>query len=593
MNKLIVKLSVRYLSYLLLGTLSCNSAVGALWDIDNKPSDLVDIRNSSQDKVNTYVANNNSVQQLFFVIGGALNKPFIVSMEAAKKRISGNFDLSKPKELLNTLASRTGLIWYDDGSSVYVYDASEIKSSIVRLSYAPFDRLVAFIKSSGLYDDRFPVRSDGRSGSFYVSGPPVYVELIAAAAKYIDATYARPGTGENTIRVIKLKNTFVNDRTFTQRDSPITVPGVATVLNQLLNNAGDNRGGRSAPAGANITVDNDTRSALEAASSTQKGNFPPLPSFNSASVAKRDYESDTLGQSSINIVGYSDTNSLLIQGSERQVRFVEDLVNAIDIPKQQIQLSLWIIDISKDDINELGIRWQGAGQLGNTGVTFNTSSLTPENSIHFLASVSALASKGNAQVVSRPEILTQENVPALFDNNSSFYAKLVGERNSSLEKITYGTMISVLPRLAHRQQEIEMMLNIHDGGLPLNADGNTQNVDSLPVVNNTQISTEARVPVGYSLLVGGYSRVQDDYHNLGIPLLRDIPVLGKLFDYSYTSHNKVVRLFLIQPRLLASGETWQGRGEEENNPVLGRTWVGNEVTLKSTVSMLRETMKNN
>lgn len=594
MNKMVGKLPVRYLPYLLLGVLSCNSAVGALLDTQNTSNGSVNIRNSSRDDENTYVADNNSVQQLFFVIGGALNKPFIVSTEAAKKRVSGNFDLSKPKELLDTLASRTGLIWYDDGSSVYVYDASEIKSSIVRLSYAPFERLVAYIKSSGLYDARFPLRSDGRSGSFYVSGPPVYVELITAAAKYIDTTYARPGTGENTIRVIKLKNTFVNDRTFTQRDSPITVPGVATVLNQLLNSSGDNRGGRSAPAGANITVDNDTRGALEAASATQKGNFPPLPSFNSAPAVKRQFESETPGQSSsINIVGYSDTNSLLVQGSERQVGYVEDLVNAIDVPKQQIQLSLWIIDISKDDINELGIRWQGAAKLGNSGVTFNTSSLTPENSFHFLADVSALAQKGNAQVVSRPEILTQENVPALFDNNSSFYAKLVGERNSSLQKITYGTMISVLPRLAQRQQEIEMILNIQDGGLPLNSEGKTANVDSLPMVNNTQISTEARVPVGYSLLVGGYSRDQDEYHSLGVPLLRDIPVLGKLFDYSYTSHKKMVRLFLIQPGLLASGDTWQGRRPEDNNPVLGRTWVGNEITLKSTVSMLRETMKNN
>jgi type III secretion protein C len=540
---------------------------------------------------NIYVASNNSVQQLFFVIGGALHKPFIVSVEAAKKRVSGNFDLNNPKSVLDTVAARTGLIWYDDGSSVYVYDTSELQSSVVRLSFAPFDRLVAYLQSSGLYDSRFPLRSDGRSGSFYVSGPPVYVELVSAAAKYIDATYARPGTGESTIRVIKLKNTFVNDRNYTQRDVPITVPGVATVLNQLLNNASSRGGGRSAPAGANITVDNDTRSALEAASAAQKGNFPPLPSFNAAPSARRSADQELPAQQSINIVGYSDTNSLLVQGSERQVSFVEDLVSAIDIPKQQIQLSLWIIDISKDDINELGIRWQGAAKMGNTGVTFNTSALTPENSIHFLADVSALAQKGNAQVVSRPEILTQENVPALFDNNSSFYAKLIGERNSSLEKITYGTMISVLPRLAQRQQEIEMILNIQDGGLPLSADGTTENVDNLPTVNNTQISTEARVPVGYSLLVGGYSRNQDEHHSVGIPLLRDIPFIGGLFDYSYTSHKKMVRLFLIQPGLLRNGETWQGR--TEINPVLGRTWVGNEVTLKSTVSMLRETMKNN
>lgn len=591
MNKMVAKALGRHLPYLLLGALSCNPAAAALLDTQVAQDGATNSLNNALDGENTYVASNNSVQQLFFVIGGALHKPFIVSTEAAKKRVSGNFDLSKPKELLNTLASRTGLIWYDDGSSVYVYDASEIQSSVVSLSYAPFDRLVAYLNSSGLYDARFPLRSDGHSGSFYVSGPPVYVELITAAAKYIDETYARPGTGETTIRVIKLKNTFVNDRSFTQRDMPITVPGVATVLNQLLNNTGKSQSGRSTPGEAKITIDSDTRGALEAASATQKGNFPPLPSFNSAPAVSRQHEPDPLGESSINIVGYSDTNSLLIQGSERQVSFVEDLVNAIDIPKQQIQLSLWIIDISKDDINELGVRWQAAAKLGNSGVTFNTSSLTPENSLHFLADVSALAQKGNAEIVSRPEILTQENVPALFDYNSSFYAKLVGERNSSLEKITYGTMISVLPRLAQRQQEIEMILNIQDGGLPLNADGKTDDVDNLPMVNNTQISTEARVPVGYSLLVGGYSRNQDEHHDVGIPGLRDIPLLGKLFDYSYTSHKKMVRLFLIQPGLLTNGETWKGR--EENNPLLGRTWVGNEVTLKSTVSMLREMMKNN
>lgn len=590
MNKLATKKVGSGLIALLIGMSLCSQSTAALLDKKDTRNQFSDAYTEGQHNDNIYVANNNSIQQLFYVLGGAINKPVIVSTEAAKKRVSGNFDLSNPKTVLTTLAARTGLIWYDDGSSIYIYDNSEIQSSVVRLSYAPFDRLLTYLQSSGLYDTRFPLRSNGQGGSFYVSGPPVYVELISAAAKYIDATYARPGTGETTIRVIRLKNTFVNDRTYTQRDTPITIPGVASVLNELLNNRTDGTGKKAAAAGAQITIDNDTQHAMEIAAASQTGNFPPLPGFGTrtASPARAQIPTVAEAQNNINIVAYSDTNSLLVQGSERQVSYVEDLVNAIDIPKQQIQLSLWIIDISKDDINELGVRWQGAAQIGGTGVTFNTSSLTPANSVHFLADVSALAQKGNAQVVSRPEILTQENVPALFDNNSSFYAKLIGERTSSLEKITYGTMISVLPRLAQRQQEIEMILNIQDGGLPLSADGTTEDIDNLPVVNNTQISTEARVPVGYSLLVGGYSRNQDEHHKLGIPGLRQIPYLGKMFDYSYTSHKKMVRLFLIQPRLLKNGESWDGR--DDTNPVLGRNWVGNETTLQSTVSMLRETM---
>lgn len=565
-----------------------SSSAGMLGDngVQSNASQRTD-KNSNDD--NIYVASNNGVQQLFYVLGGAINKPIIVSGEAAKKRVSGNFDLTKPRELLSTLASRIGLIWYDDGSSIYIYDVSEMKSSMGSLAYAPFDRLLAYLKSSGLYDLRFPLRSDGRESSFYVSGPPVYVELVSAAAKYIDASYARPGTGESTIRVIKLKNSFVNDRTYSLRDTPVTIPGVATVLNQLLNNNQANQG--RGIADARITVDNDTRQALETVSAKQEGNFRPLPGLAASSQATvgQHYDSAATVQNSVNIVAYSDTNSLLVQGSARQVSFVEDLVSAIDIPKRQIQLSLWIIDVSKDDINELGVRWQGSAKVGNTGITFNTSSLTQANSIHFLADISALAQKGNAQVVSRPEILTQENVPALFDNNSSFYAKMIGERTSSLEKITYGTMISVLPRLDQYQREIEMILNIQDGGLPLNSKGTTESVDSLPMVSNTQISTEARVPVGYSLLVGGYSRDQDEQRNIGIPLLCDIPYLGKLFDYSYVSHKKMVRLFLIQPRLMVNGETWTGY--DANSPLLGRTLEGDEVTLKSTVHMLRETMK--
>lgn len=544
----------------------------------------------SADNTTTYVANNNSIQQLFYVLGGVLKKPVIVSAEAAKKRISGNFDLTNPRQLLNVLSTRIALIWYDDGSSIYVYDVNEMQSRVIKLAYASFNRLEAYLQSTGLYDDRFPPRSHSGSGSFYLSGPPVYVELVAAAAKYIDSSYSQPGAGENVVKVIKLKNTFVNDRAFSLRDTPITIPGVATVLNQLLNN-------RKGHNSANIMLSGDPDAIKNGISYAQGGgyvrrmrNILPSSGDNYRSRPSQD-EGFSGGESStINIVAYTDTNSLLIHGSEKQVAFVDDLIRAIDIAKQQIQLSLWIIDISKNDVENLGVAWQGQASIGNVGINFNgaTSALNPTSSMNFLTKVSALVDKGNAQVVSRPELLTQENVPALFDNNSSFYTRLLGERYSSLEKVTFGTMISVIPRIGKQSHEIEMILNIQDGKIP-QINGVQESIDMLPIVNNTQISTTARVPMGYSLLIGGYSREQDATSRKGIPLLKDIPVLGKLFDYTYTSHRNMVRLFLIQPRLLAYGETWQGRWE--NNPVLGRNLAGEDTaTLQSTVTMLRQFM---
>lgn len=580
-----------YLLGVVIGISMVFPVSGALPIESMTPHDAINSRDAfSADNTTTYVANNNSVQQLFYVLGGVLKKPVIVSAEAAKKRISGNFDLTNPRQLLNVLSTRIALIWYDDGSSIYVYDVNEMQSRVIKLAYASFNRLEAYLQSTGLYDDRFPPRSHSGSGSFYLSGPPVYIELVAAAAKYIDSTYSQPGAGENVVKVIKLKNTFVNDRAFSLRDTPITIPGVATVLNQLLNNRKGHNSANIMLSGEPDAIENGISYAQDGRYVRRMRNILPSSGDNYRSRPSQD-EGFSGGESSnINIVAYTDTNSLLIQGSEKQVAFVDDLIRAIDIAKQQIQLSLWIIDISKNDVENLGVAWQGQASIGNVGINFNgaTSALNPTSSMNFLTKVSALVDKGNAQVVSRPELLTQENVPALFDNNSSFYTRLLGERYSSLEKVTFGTMISVIPRIGKQSQEIEMILNIQDGKIP-QINGVQESIDRLPIVNNTQISTTARVPMGYSLLIGGYSREQDETSRTGIPLLKDIPVLGKLFDYTYTSHRNMVRLFLIQPRLLAYGETWQGRWE--NNPVLGRSLAGEDTaTLQSTVTMLRQFM---
>lgn len=47
---------------------------------------------------------------------------------------------------------------------------------------------------------------------------------------------------------------------------------------------------------------------------------------------------------------------------------MDDLIRAMDIVKQQIQLSLWIIDILKNDVEALGVFWQGQANIGDVGI---------------------------------------------------------------------------------------------------------------------------------------------------------------------------------------------------------------------------------
>jgi type III secretion protein C len=158
----------------------------------------------------------------------------------------------------------------------------------------------------------------------------------------------------------------------------------------------------------------------------------------------------------------------------------------------------------------------------------------------------ALERTNRANVVSRPVILTQENVPAIFDNNRTFYAPLVGERSVDLQHVTYGTLVSVLPRFA-QADEVEMSLNIEDGNEVENP-GQGERPNSLPTVGRTRISTVARVPQGKSLLVGGFTR-DDHSEQIGrIPVLGSIPWIGRLFSYRQNRSANTVRVFLIQPK---------------------------------------------
>ncbi|PYY69642.1 EscC/YscC/HrcC family type III secretion system outer membrane ring protein [Pseudomonas jessenii] len=483
-----------------------------------------------------YVAREQSVRTFFSELSGPLGKPVIISKAASAKRISGSFDLRSPQRTFERVSAQMGLIWYSDGQAIYLYDAAEVKSAMLSLQTLTVARLQAFLERSGLLDSRYPLRHDGLR-TFHVSGPPMYVDLVVQAAGLMDNQRSELLLGRQQIGVIQVRNTFVSDRKYELRDDKVTIPGLATVIEDLLR--GEKREVEPTVAQAPTQRAQGAMPAfpLEGLASTSPDQDPTAPRI----IARE------MAAGNIRVVAYPDTNSLLVKGLPEQVRFIENLVSALDTPKRHVELSLWIIDLHKDELNQLGINWQGALKSSGTfTVSLNAGSATTLDGVSFVAQVMALERTNRANVVSRPVILTQENVPAIFDNNRTFYAPLVGERSVDLQHVTYGTLVSVLPRFA-QSDEIEMSLNIEDGNEVENLDRDKQ-PGSLPTVGRTRISTVARVPQGKSLLVGGFTR-DDHSEQVGrIPLLGSIPWIGRLFSYRQNRSANTVRVFLIQPK---------------------------------------------
>lgn len=487
-----------------------------------------------QNDIAKYVAQSDTVGSFFERFSALLNYPIVVSKQAAKKRISGEFDLSNPEEMLEKLTLLVGLIWYKDGNALYIYDSGELISKVILLENISLNYLIQYLKDANLYDHRYPIRGNISDKTFYISGPPALVELVANTATLLDKQVSSIGTDKVNFGVIKLKNTFVSDRTYNMRGEDIVIPGVATVVERLLNNG---------KALSNRQAQND-----------------PMPPFNitqKVSEDSNDFSFSSVTNSSIledvSLIAYPETNSILVKGNDQQIQIIRDIITQLDVAKRHIELSLWIIDIDKSELNNLGVNWQGTASFGDSfGASFNMSSSASISTLDgnkFIASVMALNQKKKANVVSRPVILTQENIPAIFDNNRAFYVSLVGERNSSLEHVTYGTLINVIPRFSSRGQ-IEMSLTIEDGtgNSQSNYNYNNENTSVLPEVGRTKISTIARVPQGKSLLIGGYTHETNSNEIISIPFLSSIPVIGNVFKYKTSNISNIVRVFLIQPR---------------------------------------------
>lgn len=496
-----------------------------------------------------YNAKKENIRSFFDAVSSRLNKPIIVSQRAALKQISGEFDLSNPQILLERVATQLSLTWYHDGQTIYIYDNGETKSAVLSLRYVSLDAFNSFLRKAGLYDKRFPLRGD--HGTYYLSGPPIFVDLLINTAKFIDQDKKKPSEDDSydgqKVVVIRLNNTFVGDRNYVMRDRTVTIPGMATVLGNLL------KSDKRIPEVAMAKLNDENMPAplpdfQEETSATNKAMTLPFKKPPALPDALRRREVAKAPIENIMILSYPNTNSLVIKGTQKQIRLVQDIVTALDVEKRHVELSLWIIDLQKDDLTQLGINWQGGVTVGNKfGVSFNTGSFSTLDGSRFLASVMALNGKKRAQVISRPILLTQENVPALFDNNRTFYAKLIGERSTQLEHVTYGTLVNVLPRFTGDDQ-IEMVLDIEDGAALVDTDGATSTTDALPQIGRTHISTVARVPKEKSLLIGGYINDQNSNSLRKIPLLGDIPWVGGLFRYRQENTNNLVRVFLIQPR---------------------------------------------
>lgn len=509
------------------------------------------------------------------------------------QEFNGHLKRRNSRDALNYLASTYDLVWYSDGATLFVDPINAMQSRMFSLDYLRAGQLKRTMQALQIWDERFDWRALDTSSILMASGPPRYLELveetIALLSSQMDSTHA----DALQLHIFQLKHASAADRKVTVRGEETILPGVASLLSRLLKRDDTNEDGgmnlsqdqskvdETPTDDANANSDSGTNSGARSgadsgtdAQSNSDSETETTPDNQAsdekqqarASAAKALKQKQSQAEKMVKgsphplaaIFADQSTNSVIVQDFSSRLLLYSDLIAQLDKPREQLEISLLIIDLSTNSLDELGVDWAVAQrEVGGSGIIelilpnareTDTDTLTRTNA-DFLATVTALESQGKARVTSRPAVVTENGIEAVLDNNETFFVRIQGERVAELEEITYGTLLQVTPRIipGDMPYSIYLDVNIEDANRLL--DGG---VESLPTIRNTQINTRTSVPDGASLLIGGYYREANSTNSGSVPLLGDLPLMGRLFRHSGSNNTQLVRLFMLSPRVLNS-----------------------------------------
>ena len=265
------------------------------------------------------------------------------------------------------------------------------------------------------------------------------------------------------------------------------------------------------------------------------------------------------------IIADDANNAIVALATPEQFGILENAVSRLDSMANQVFLEATIAEVTLTDSLSYGLTW--FFQSGEFNSTFSNAangavaSQFPGFSVLFSgqdgrAALSAVAGITDVKILSAPSLMVLDNrtatlqvgdqVPVVTQSSVSVTDPDAPIVNSVSLRDT-GIILSVTPRVNESglvileiDQEVSDVVATTSSG-----------IDS-PTIQQRRISTSVSVRDGQSVALGGLMRERLSDVKTKIPLLGDVPLLGKLFSTTKTDSTRTELLVMITPRVIRS-----------------------------------------
>ncbi len=264
---------------------------------------------------------------------------------------------------------------------------------------------------------------------------------------------------------------------------------------------------------------------------------------------------------------------------EQHARVLDLIRRSIDLPAGQIVIEAMVLEISETGLRQLGVQWELESPFLSTSTLdgvedvqlgrFPSISGAPTLDVtiadinnHWRAQVKALVTSGQAEILSRPSVLTLDNRQASIRvgedipiANSASGTRGGDKLEFRFEYIPVGIILNVRPRVSADGEDVSMQIDgivsseVPGEGLTItDNDGNV--LASAPRIASRRVQTHTRIANNTPFIIGGLVSKDNITLEEKVPLLGDIPWIGNLFKSTTTSRLKREVIIVITPYVL-------------------------------------------
>lgn len=217
-----------------------------------------------------------------------------------------------------------------------------------------------------------------------------------------------------------------------------------------------------------------------------------------------------------------------------------------------IRIDFYFVQYDKNSSYGVGIGWPESIGGGTADISYDflagtTTSATASIAGQPLPRLDIASRHGWAKVLKQATVITDNNAEAKFSSGGEQNFPVNTGLTIGVEKINFGTKLTVLPRYNDKKSEINLKLEADVSDLTASVTGT-----NLPGRNTSKLTTNVSLKLGQSLILSGIRSESLTHGVTGVPGLSQIPVLGILFGSHSQSMLQTEGAIFVVPTVVQS-----------------------------------------